>query len=83
MTLDPIPPEFRAAIAAIAESAMSYGVTLALSGRDHLEVLLRANPAVSLGDALAPEVQSLLDIRPSLVESAYVAAQPPTRKARP
>ena len=83
MTLDPNPPEFRAAIADIATAAMAYGVMLALQDRDRVHDLLRADLRRSLGDALAPEVQSLLDVRPSLVEAVYTAAQSTTRKAQP
>ena len=75
MTSPTPPPEFRAAIADIAAAAMAYGAMMGLNGRHRLEELLRADPSRSLGDALAPEVESLIDIRPSLVETAYTAAQ--------
>jgi hypothetical protein len=45
---------------------MAYGAMLGINGRDRIEELLRADLSQSLGDALAPEVENLLDIRPSL-----------------
>ena len=78
MTSQTPPPEFRTAIADIVTAAMAYGAMLGINGRDRIEELLRADLSQSLGDALAPEVENLLDIRPSLAEAAYTAAQPTT-----
>ena len=94
MTSQTPPPEFRTAIADIVTAAMAYGAMLGINGRDRIEELLRADLSQSLGDALAPEVENLLDIRPSaigwfeedilggasLAEAVYTAAQPTTPK---
>ena len=69
MTTRPHEAEFMAAAKELATAAMSYGVALATDdGGANLVAALSLRPEASLGEALAPFVDSLLTIRPRLVD---------------
>lgn len=77
-----IPRDFHAAIADVAKAAMAFGVMKALQDKAGLAAALGAGPGRSLGDALAGDVESLLEIRPGLVRRAYEAATDDRGSAR-
>ncbi len=58
------------AIKELAAAAMAYGVMLVLEFRDDLARDMRdAGPTASLADALGHRVDSLLELRPRLVDN--------------
>lgn len=62
--------EFMAAVKELTTTAMAYGVSLATDdgGSQLRAALMKADPRAPIGESLAPFVDSLLTLRPLLVD---------------